>query len=437
MSNAVLILPGQPSEVNRSGSTPAGRVGVSAPVDLAVPPPGGSFAGGVEPAPLPVGLRMDLKAVARSFSDHKVFRPSASCVIEQRVPPSAKLPDGQPVLDPSHQGILLSNSRGDGVGPRVSRLENFKRRAREIASHGRSRGSAGEVWRVNRLDKCGTWVQLREFLKTGRARLAKSNFCGQDRLCPFCAASQMVRRVRKAVERLLVVGQGRIYAHLVFGLRDGPDLRERFEVLASAWGRMMERRRNARKGIRVTSEMEKTAGGVSQYEVHRGSGSGEWHPHVHALGVLDDYLDWGKLCKEWCAIVGDPAAHCRIHEVGRGEDDIERVLFEVLAYQLKFSRMTPADVWEAWELLRGRRLMRTWGVMRGTPEPGVGPEPGEELAGDLCRILEYAWNQDAYQVQYTGDWEPFRGYQASASLAYSRRRREVGEGAAAGVRGDT
>jgi hypothetical protein len=157
------------------------------------------------------------------------------------------------------------------------------------------------------------------------------------------------------------------------------------------------------------SEWVKVAGGVTSYEFTK-KGDNGWHPHIHALVLLDDFIDQAKLSQEWQAITGDSF----IVDVRRvkpkleaGGLDIASGLLEVFKYALKFHDMTLEDTWHAYNVLRTRRLIDSFGVLRGLTVPDDLLDDPLEGLPFLERHYRYSWAKTAYDlVQVRGEDSP-------------------------------
>lgn len=161
-------------------------------------------------------------------------------------------------------------------------------------------------------------------------------------------------------------------------VRNGPDLAERFDHLRVAVRTLFERRRSCRKGNRGLTEARKIAGAIGSFEVtQKGRG---WHPHVHMVVLLEDWIDQAALSREWHEITGDSFV------VGISQLDPhkppQKAFAEVCKYALKFSEMSPADTWHSFVTLRGARLAFTIGLFRGLVVP-------DDLRDDRLEGLPY------------------------------------------------
>lgn len=124
---------------------------------------------------------------------------------------------------------------------------------------------------------------------------------------------------------------------------------------------------------------ERFPGGIRSLEVKRGKNSGLWHPHLHCLVLQpSDYTkdydwlkdNWEKVTRrEYKKTIGDDvkkAGSVWIKNV-TGENLLQSVC-ETLKYILKPEDSLYSDkdnLWEAWNSLKGKRQVNTWGLLRG------------------------------------------------------------------------
>ena len=223
------------------------------------------------------------------------------------------------------------------------------------------------------LSQCASYLVFNEYFTVDELRLVKAHTCKKHLLCPFCAMRRSGKFVAKnlpKVEQVISENRARIPALVTLTVRNGPDLLERFNHLRRAHRRLNQRRRDHLKGKTVT-EWGKVAGGITSYEFTK-KDEGDWHPHIHALVLLDDYVDQAKLSAEWESITGDSfiVDIRRIRgKANAGGLDIASGLLEVCKYALKFHDMTLPDTWHAFNVLRSRRLVDSFGLLRGVQMP--------------------------------------------------------------------
>lgn len=213
--------------------------------------------------------------------------------------------------------------------------------------------------------QCGSYLLFRNYYQRDEVRLHSAQFCKKHLLCPFCAMRRGTKYLMAYKERLsLVMAQNsRLRAFMVtLTVKDGEDLLTRFEALRSSLKRYQRQRRDASAGKRPLTEYNKALGGVFSIEVKRGQNSGLWHPHVHMIWLCEQEPDARALSREWHGITGDSY----IVDVREfyGDSVIEGFM-EVFKYALKFSDMELADNWHAFETLKGKRLVDSFGLLRG------------------------------------------------------------------------
>lgn len=248
--------------------------------------------------------------------------------------------------------------------------------------------SAEDRDRVNRLaysmSSCGSWLLFRYYYTAGKCRLHRMVSCKKASLCPLCAIRKAAKALRRYVERWEAIKATNAHLrpiHAVFTVKNGEDLGERFDHLQEAFRKLLERRRDREKKGRGGCELNKMAGAVYAYEVtNRGKG---WHPHIHLLGLVDDReeLDFSELRRQWKEVTGD-SFEVHVEECDPGEDgSYGRAFVEVLKYNLKFGDLSLEQNWHAHEILKGKRMLGSFGLFRGVKIPTVLTD--DELAEDL------------------------------------------------------
>jgi len=232
------------------------------------------------------------------------------------------------------------------------------------------------------LRDCGNYLLFHHYYTVGKVRLAAMRSCKRHLLCPLCAIRRGAKSLRSYLDRFQAIRQQSpaLRPYLVtFTVANGDDLGERFEHLKGSLQRLHGRRREWNKGKRGApwSESCRAAGAVWSYEVtNRGKG---WHPHAHAIWLCDTPPDRWALVEEWKAITGDS---CVVDVRPIQQDDPAEGFAEVFKYAMKFSDLTLSDNLEAYQALRGRRLVGSFGCFRGVQVP-------EELTDELLDELPY------------------------------------------------
>lgn len=262
------------------------------------------------------------------------------------------------------------------------------------------------------LRQCASWLKFHHYYRLDDIRLAAAYTCKRHLVCPFCAARRGSKTVERYLDRLAVIAQERPHSRLALltlTVKNGPDLVERHAHLERSWKCLQARRRDWFKKGRGYTELAKVAGALFSYEVtNKGKG---WHPHLHAIVLLDDWLDQGKLSAEWHRITGDSFI-VDIRRIGKRLDalvdptgsivpEVVDAFTEVSKYALKFSDLSFADNLHAFETLRGKRLQGAFGAFWGVKVP-------ESLLDDLLADepyleLVYRFNGKAYDLTSATD----------------------------------
>ena len=197
--------------------------------------------------------------------------------------------------------------------------------------------------------------------------------CGQWRLCQVCAIRRMGRYLAKLkphCDRLL--DEGYAFSFCTLTITNHADLRLVFDMLISAIRDMLNHRRRNLKSQRYPPiEFSKALGGIITVEVKKGRDGTKWHPHLHILlvhkrGIKID--DWA-LSKEWLNFTKGAGKIVKTKPVLFTHKSIT----ECIKYPIKFGGMKQAEILHAFEVLRGERMITTFGLLRGIQPPAIDP----------------------------------------------------------------
>lgn len=227
------------------------------------------------------------------------------------------------------------------------------------------------------LSRCGDYLGFRHYFTIDDLRLHVACFCQQDKLCGLCQIRRASKILGAYSAKVATVMNDRpsLGGYMVtLTVRDGPDLGERVRHLLNAHSQCIARRRKQANGQGWT-EWATAVAGVSRVEIKRGSGSGQWHPHIHSAWLCDRQPDVCQLRREWHTLTGDS------HQVDvrpfesmkpgqpHTPETIGGDLVEVLKYSVKLSDMTPADALHVHDTTRGKKLLRPFGQLHGVEVP--------------------------------------------------------------------
>ncbi|MEP9488478.1 protein rep [Xanthomonas euvesicatoria] len=275
---------------------------------------------------------------------------------------------------------------GEGL-QRLARYGNAKSHTLRLLDTTGDTAAKQAGLRVADIRRCGDWLLFRHFPSTKQTKLRAANFCCTHLICGFCAIRRGARMMARYLERFTQARSKRpdLQPFLVtLTVRNGPDLRERLDHLDKCLTRLNKRRHRPRCNSVITD----IAGAVWSFEVTYSDTRG-WHPHVHAVWLSSEEPDQFALRREWEEITGD-SFMCDVRPIGavrrplddQQESDVvdpyAKGFAEVFKYALKAAELPPHVALDAYTVLRGRRLVRSFGVFYGVPEPA-----NDELADDI------------------------------------------------------
>ena len=298
-----------------------------------------------------------------------------------------RLPD-----DPKENADSLAGEIGvqgiEALPRRVDRYGKAKNRALDVAEYiGQSAVGQRRVLRslAGRVASCGDYLVFRHYFTVDKVRLHGASLCMKHLLCPLCAIRRGAKAMKAYLDRFEVIrgSQGDLRPFLVtLTVKDGPDLAERFRHLHRSQRELWMQRARGRGSV-----LDQVQGAVWSYEVKRGAGSGQWHPHLHMIALAHQAPDQAQLALDWKWITKDS------HVVDvRPIDQADPVsgFLEVFKYAVKFSDQEPADTLECYLTLKGKRLIGSAGCFRGVVVP-------EELTDDEADLAELPFSTLFYR----------------------------------------
>lgn len=242
---------------------------------------------------------------------------------------------------------------------------------------------------IARMHDCGAMLVFRKYLMLDKAKLRDARFCKNHLLCPFCAirrGAKMMARYLERVEIVLSENPSLVPWMVTFTVKNGSSLEERYKHLHNS-----VKRYNKYRHLNRGHEVCKVDGSVWSYEFKKGSGSGEWHPHMHAVWLCTSPLDTKKLAEEWQHVTGDSFI-VEAHPLYGEKVD---AFAEVFKYALKFGDMSVEDNWAAYEVMKGKRLVRSSGSLWGVDVPEYLED--DMLPDDIWVDVAYRfWQEDSH-----------------------------------------
>lgn len=256
---------------------------------------------------------------------------------------------------------------------RLSRYSVAHHRALDMADYINANHESEEnSFIAQKLKECGSYLIFRDYYTLGEIRLHSMCSCKQHLICPLCAIRRGAKAMKAYLDKLEVVKKDfrGIKAFLVtFTVKNGDDLLERFKHIQRSIQKYHEKRKQALlyPDRNITVEACKAKGAVWSYEFKRGKNSGLWHPHLHAIWLCYDEPDENQIRKEWFDITGD--SHVVNVTAFYDQENVARGFLEVFKYAVKFADLPLGQNWEGFQVMRGKRLISSFGNFRGVVIP--------------------------------------------------------------------
>ena len=287
-----------------------------------------------------------------------------------------KTPVGAAILaESAHTGV----DEAELLSERIARYGQAHARSLMMLEHLREAPSPASTITATSLASCGNYLHFREYFTVGKVRLHNATFCKQHLVCPLCAIRRGAKALGAYLTRWQVIQEERPDLRpylLTLTVKNGDDLEERQAHLTKSLRKLMDRRRYFNAGIRGApyTELCKAQGAVYTLELtNKGKG---WHPHCHMIVLASSQPSQSDLSAEWLRITGDSMiVDCRPIT-----GDPSEGFMEVFKYAVKFSDLTLEDNWHAAQVLKGKRLLNSFGLFRGVEIPdSLLDEPLDEL----------------------------------------------------------
>lgn len=306
-------------------------------------------------------------------------------------------PPGEPQKEnPESVAAEIGVQGIEALPKRVDRYGKAKVRALEVAQYMADQPELQST--AERVRNCGDYLVFRHYPTVDQVRLHGARLCMKHLLCPLCAIRRGSKALKAYLDRWECISAEKTLLRpflVTLTVKDGPDLAERFKHLHKGQRELWMRKHRGRG-----SALDGVQGAVWSYEVKRGNGSGQWHPHLHMIALAEHQPDQAQLAAEWHNITGDSF----IVDVRPIEQaDPVSGFIEVFKYAVKFSDQPAADTVHAWRTLAGKRLIGSAGCFRGVEVPEDLMDDPEGLEGLPFITLFYRFLGNAYRL---GDASP-------------------------------
>jgi hypothetical protein len=295
-------------------------------------------------------------------------------------------------------GTLNGGDEAELLGERIARYGQAHARALLMLEHLRLDLTNPAIKAASGLATCGNYLHFREYYTVGKVRLHMAQFCKQHLICPLCAIRRGAKALGVYLERWQVIREERpeLRPYLItLTVKNGDDLEERQAHLTDSLRLLQQRRRYFNAGIRGApwTELCKVQGAVYTLELtNKGNG---WHPHCHMIALSASEPSQEALSAEWKGITKDSF----VVDVRPITGDPAEGFMEVFKYAVKFSDLSLDDNWQAAQILKGKRLLNSFGLFRGVQIPeSLLDEPLDDLPY-WDRFYRYISNE----YQFTGE----------------------------------
>jgi hypothetical protein len=294
---------------------------------------------------------------------------------------------------------------------RLNKFGHYKARNQALAEYGKLQLDENIY---KRLYNCRNYLLFLNYYLLQEIKLKRTESCGIHLMCPVCGIERASRAVRiyeeKCKEILRMNPTLRLY-YCVLTVKNGENLAERFEHLLKAVKTLIHRRQKAVSAKRTSSKKDAYAlnsvfaeviAGAYSFEAVKGKNSKLWHPHINLLLISEKAIRQNKLSAEWKAITKDSKiVYCE------RTPDVKQSFIEIFKYALKFSDLGFWDNLTAYETLKGRRLMGSFGEFRGLEIP---EEESEEARYQDEPYIElfYQYLSDKKNYQPYERWNSFQ-----------------------------
>jgi len=254
---------------------------------------------------------------------------------------------------------------------------------------------------AQKLQGCGNFLLFKNYYTIDQTKLAKFHVCNQHLLCPFCAgirASKAIQKYSERVDEVLKQKRKLKVALLTLTVKNGHDLQERSSHLITSLRTLIKRRQDYKKKARGFNEFCKIDGAMYSYENTYNEQTGEWHPHVHMLVLLNDWIDQEQLSETWHEITGDSFV-VDVRRVKKSKEfGYAKAAAEVCKYALKFGDLTVEKTWEAFKILKGKRLSGAFGSLYGVkiPENLADEMPDDQDLPYLEMLYKFVFGKHSY-----------------------------------------
>ena len=292
-----------------------------------------------------------------------------------------------------------------GINTLRKDVEGYGTRKQRTNATGRYLAGGATDTLSHRLLRCANHLNWRWYPAQDKRVLYGAKFCQLHLLCPNCAHRRASKQAALVHEKLMHLAAQFDFWFVTLTVANGPDLLERFQHLTSSFKTLRRLARDHRLGKGRFVELARSDGLVWAFEFAHTDERG-WHPHIHMIAALPKGsapIRYGihpitgevsQLRQDWHEVTGDSIiTHAEPLEMSNPHKSV----CELVKYSLKFADLSIPDTFEAYQTLRGRKLMECSGALRGVELPEEDTLLDDLLTGEYFDYL-YRWHGDAYTL---------------------------------------
>ena len=261
----------------------------------------------------------------------------------------------------------------------------------------------GERNRAARVLFCGSQLTFAVNTETGEKRLHSANFC-RERLCPMCGWRRSIKcfhEVSRVMDKTQADRPELVPLFLTLTLRNvpGDKLSETLDTIFNGWKRL---------GMAGTRFRRIVPGWFRALEVTYSAKSDTFHPHIHAILMVDkgyfkgkDYMEtcgWVQLWRKALRLDYDPVCDIRRIRGGRRKSlkEVSKYTVKDTDYIIDDKELTDKMEGTLGKALKGRRLYAYGGILKqiakelNAAQPDNGDETIRNDVGEM--VVTYRWN---------------------------------------------
>jgi len=160
--------------------------------------------------------------------------------------------------------VVQDHDAEEGHEKRLARYSTAKARQRKVTDYilqqNETTGKPQYVKEYNALKECGEFLVFRHYYELEKYRMIAGCTCKKHLLCSLCAIRRAAKYVAVYDEKIKQVQAEQEFDFLFITLtvKNGPDLKERYQHLRGSFEKLLQKRRNSLKKNPKTQKFNRT-----------------------------------------------------------------------------------------------------------------------------------------------------------------------------------